>query len=161
MVLHRNCLSINIHESIHVNLKSEVMTKPLRLCIFIHSFLSFCIFYFIFTTFWSFTCKNLQHIFPPIYDNNYFYFSILFSIRIFDAFNRLVSNSLCPGFISRLIFPIFDEGYSFFFSCQDVIFFTKFSKLDHLFGSSKTFEPCDSLLLYKFLPLSYYTSTII
>ena len=112
MFLQRNCLRINIHESMHVNLKSVVTMKLLQLCIFIHNFWSFCL--FIFITFWCFTCNNLQHILPPIYDNNYFYYSIRFLIRILDAFNHLASNSLCFGVISRLpfvLFPIRDINY--------------------------------------------------
>ena len=136
MVLHWNCLRINIHESIHVKLKSEVTMKPLQLCIFIHDFLSFCICFFLVLIFWCFNCKNLQRIFPPISDNNSFYFSIRFLISIFYAFIHLTSNSLCPGVISRLIFVLFPiRDICFYSTVKNIIFFTNFPSLGHFFGS--------------------------
>ena len=107
IVIHWHCLRNNIHESIHVNLKLAVMMKPLQLCIFINNFLSFCLWFFFLQPFLCFFCNTLQHIFPPIYDNNYFSFSIRFLILIFDAFVRLASNSLCLVVTARLIFTLF------------------------------------------------------
>ena len=102
-------IGIKIHESIHINLKSAVIMKPLQLCIFIHNFLSLYLCYLI--TFWCFACKNLQHIFPPIYDNNYFSFSIHFLIQILSPFNRLIYSSLYHGFVSKAYFGlIYNKG---------------------------------------------------
>ena len=75
---------------------------------FIHNFYFYVYVIFIFTTFWCFTCKNLQRIFPPISDNNYFIlFPIYLFIHIFDAFNCLASNSICRGVVPRIIFVLF------------------------------------------------------
>ena len=76
IVLQWHCLRINIHESIHLNLKLEVTMKSLQLCMFIH-ILSLCISFFLFITFWCFTCKNVKHIFPPLSDNNFFLFQFV------------------------------------------------------------------------------------
>ena len=70
----------------------------------IYSFLNFSVSVFLlFMTFWCFTWKNFQHIFPPISDNNSFSFSIIFLIQILAAFNCRASNSISHGLISRLI----------------------------------------------------------
>ena len=107
MVLHWNCIRINIHESINVILKSVVMMKPLQLCIFIHNLWSLCLYFFLFITFLCFNGMNLQHILPPISDNHHFSFSIFFLILILDAFNHLASNYLCLWFNSRILYVLF------------------------------------------------------
>ena len=81
--------------------------KPLQLCIFIlknNRSVSGFSFYNVFDTSPIITF-NIR--FPPISDNNYFSFTIHFPIRIFDAFNCIVSNSLFPGVIPRLLFILF------------------------------------------------------
>ena len=114
VVLHWHCLKINIHESIHVYLESAVMMKSLQLCTFIHDFYRSVSVFFFFITFWCFACNNFQHIFPPIFHNNYYSYSICFLVRIFYAFNRLTCISLCFGVISRLIFVSFPKRDIFF-----------------------------------------------
>ena len=67
IVLRWNCIRINIHEIIHVNLKSEVVTKPFQLCIFIHNVLLLCLCFLLLLlfhaspvrTFNIFSCKYL------------------------------------------------------------------------------------------------------
>ena len=79
-------LRINIHWIIHLNLKSTVTTKSLHFCIFIHFFQSLFL-WFSFVTFVCFTCNNFQHIFPPISDNNYFYFQFISSFVYWSPSN--------------------------------------------------------------------------
>ena len=107
MVLHWYCMRINIHESIHVKLRSTVMMKPLRLCIFIHIFKCSLYVYFFNITFDASPVTTFDMFSPPIYDNNYFSFSISFLTRISHAFNHLASISLCFRVISRLLFVLF------------------------------------------------------
>ena len=68
--------------SMHVNLNQAVIMKPLQMCIFIHNFLSFCLYFFLFITFLCFTYKNLQYIFPPIYDNFSFSLNYFLNTRL-------------------------------------------------------------------------------
>ena len=78
-------------------------------------FLNFLSLFFLFVTFLCFSCNNFQHIFPPIYDNNPFYFSVRFFIRILSAFNHCASSALFYGEISRLLFvllPLYDLWFS-------------------------------------------------
>ena len=106
MVLHWYCLRINIYESIHKKLKLSVTMKHLQLCIFFHNFLLFCLIFFNFFNFWCFTCKSLQQMFPQ-YMTRTMILPIRFLIHILVAINRLDSNSLCHGLISRLLFVLF------------------------------------------------------
>ena len=100
-----HCLRIDIHEIIHVNLNLVLIIKPLHLFIFV---LFYCyVSDFSFITFCCFTCKNFRYLFSPISDNNYFSFSIRFSIRILADFNHYLSISLFRGVIYRIFFVIF------------------------------------------------------
>ena len=54
-------------------------------------------------TLWWFSSQHCQYIFPSISDNNYFYFSISFFIRILSALNHNSYISILYGGISRLL----------------------------------------------------------
>ena len=76
----------------------------------VHIYPQFCIvlsLFFLFITLLWFDCKNLQRIFPPISENNYFSSSFCFLICIVYVFNCLAYISLCFRFISRLLFMLF------------------------------------------------------
>ena len=82
MVPYCHFLRINIHEIIHVNLKSAVMIKPLLLFIFTHNFWSFCLCFFLFIIFCCFAYNNLQHILPPISYDVFFSFNFVLSTHL-------------------------------------------------------------------------------
>ena len=93
-------------------------------CIYLYIIFDHSVSFFLFITFWCFTCKNLQHIFPPISDNNYFSYSIRFLLYIFGDFNHLAYNYLCLGVISIYLFVLFPIRAIFFSSTLNMSYFS-------------------------------------